>query len=339
MTVSLAGTPYAKSGGASYYNSLLERVRQVPGVVSVSGTQSTPLDTEGFAGGRYNVDNTGPVIMTPVISVLPGFFTTIGGHLVAGREFSEEDVRHEAPGVVVNDAFAAGYGGPSSVIGRNLTAVNPRPPQRIIGVVRSLRYGANPAPDPQVFRVVGAPRQLTLVARVNGNARDRIGVIREAAQSVDPKVPVFNVKTMDERLDAVLSRPKFYATAVTSFGSLGLLLAVVGVYGLISFSVAQRTREMGIRLALGTTPLRLRRTLLGRTFVMVGCGAAAGVVVALALGRYLQSLVQGADSALIATTTISVALTAAISAAATWSATRRIARLDIADVLRAESGD
>ena len=144
---------------------------------------------------------------------------------------------------------------------------------------------------------------------------------------------------MDERLDTTLARPQFYSTAVAFFGGLGLLLAIIGVYGVTSYSVLQRTREMGIRLALGTTPGRLRATMLRQSSLTIALGALAGLAMAIGFGRYLQSLVRGADSAIIATSTFAVLVTALVAAAATWSATRHIARLDIGDVLRAECAD
>jgi ABC-type antimicrobial peptide transport system permease subunit len=192
---------------------------------------------------------------------------------------------------------------------------------------------------PQIFRVSRAPRALTIVARVEGRARDRIGIIRDAAVAVDPKIPVFDVRTMDERLDTTLARPQFYSTAVAFFGGLGLLLAIIGVYGVTSYAVLQRTREMGIRLALGTTPGRLRATMLRQSSLTIALGGLTGLAMAVGFGRYLQSLVRGADSAIVATSAFAVLVTAVVAAAATWSATRHVARLDIGDVLRAECAD
>ena len=124
-----------------------------------------------------------------------------------------------------------------------------------------------------------------------------------------------------------------------SFSGLGLLLAIIGVYGVTSYSVLQRTREMGIRLALGTTPGRLRATLLRQSSWTIALGSVAGLGMAIGLGRYLQSLVHGAESAIVATSASAVAVIVFVAAAATWSATRHIARLDVGEVIRAECAD
>lgn len=210
---------------------------------------------------------------------------------------------------------------------------------RIVGVVSGMRYGGPAyAPEPQVFRVSRAPRALTFVVKVAGSARDRIAIVRDSVQSVDPRVPVFDVQTMDERLAFTLSRQRFYVASAAFLGALALVLALVGVYAAVSYGLFQRTREMGIRLALGTTPQRLRAMLLRQTLIIVSAGAVAGVCLTVTLGTYTASLVKDAAPApgLIAVALASIGV---LTATATWSATRHISSLDIADVLRAESAD
>ena len=161
-------------------------------------------------------------------------------------------------------------------------------------------------------------------------------MVRDAIRSVDPQVPVFGLKTMDQRLDEAMVRPKFYSTAVLCLAGFALLLAVMGIYGVVSYAVLQRTHELGVRMALGTTPGRLRSVLLGRGLITVAAGAAPGIAGAALSGRWLESLIAGAKSVDIYTGAISVLLIAAIAAISIWAATRRIARLDIAEVLRAD---
>jgi putative ABC transport system permease protein len=337
MNVSLAGTVQEKKA-AAYYADVFRRVREVPGVVSVSATQFLPLDAVGFMGGRFNLDATGNPVLALQVPIAQGYFQTMGGVVLAGRDFSEGDVENSGSVAIVDDRFARNFGEPLSAVGRYVTAVG-RPPRKIVGVVRSMRYDPASDPDPEVFTPSGSPNARTVVARVTGKARDRLAAIRYAVQSVDPTVPVFNVKTMEERLDAALARPKLYATAVIFFGGLALLLVVIGIYGVVSYAVVQRTREMGIRLALGMTPGRLRVAVLLQGFTTVTLGVVPGILGAVAGGRYLQSLVHGADAAVVLTSAAAVVITTATAAAAIWSATRHIARLDITDVLRAESAE
>jgi putative ABC transport system permease protein len=339
MNVSLAGTPSESGERAwSYYQQVERRVRAVPGVLSLSATESLPLAVDAFMGGRFKLDASGPLSpLTTVESVAPGYFRTIGASVLFGREFSPEDLRHDDGVVVINEDLARSLGDVGAVIGRLITAER-WPARRIVGVVRSIRmsgpaYGA----QPQMFRINRTPKTFTFVVKVMGHPRDKAAMVRDAVQSVDPGIPVFDVRTMDERLDAVLAKPRFYATAVTFFGGLGILVAIVGVFGIVSYTVRQRTREMGIRLALGTTPRRLRGTVLRQTLLTIGIGAAAGVALGAGFGRFLHSLVQGADAALMPTSALAVVLTAVVSAFATWMATRDLARLDLAEVLRADS--
>ena len=134
----------------------------------------------------------------------------------------------------------------------------------------------------------------TFVARVDGRAEDHLAAIRDTIQSVDPQVPVFGVKTMEQRLDEVFASPKFYRTAVWIFAGFALLLAVIGIYGIVSYAVVQRTQEMGVRMALGRTPVQLRSMLLRHGLLMVVAGAIPGIAGAQLTGRFLESLMDGA---------------------------------------------
>jgi putative ABC transport system permease protein len=174
------------------------------------------------------------------------------------------------------------------------------------------------------------------VVRVNGQAKDHLATIRDAIRSLDTQVPVFDAKTMEQRMDGALARPKFYHTALLFFAGFALLLAVIGLYGVVSYAVAQRTREMGVRLALGTTPGRLRTMLLWQGLLSVAVGAAMGIAGATMTGRFLESLVNGAKPFDLATFTLSTLVLLLTAATSIWFATRRIAGLDIMAILRLE---
>ncbi|HSB76846.1 MAG TPA: FtsX-like permease family protein, partial [Terriglobales bacterium] len=176
----------------------------------------------------------------------------------------------------------------------------------------------------------------TFVARVDGRAEDHLAMVRDAIHSVDPQVPVFGVETMEQRLDEALARPQFYRTAVLCFAGFALLLAVLGIYAIVSYAVAQRRHEMGVRLALGSTAIGLRTRLLRQALLTVGTGTVAGIAGAILCGRFLAMLVESAKPADAATYAAAVALLGAIAAAGAWMATRRIARLDIVELLRTE---
>jgi ABC-type antimicrobial peptide transport system permease subunit len=146
---------------------------------------------------------------------------------------------------------------------------------------KGMEYETDPtmANGNQVFIPSETPGSFfsTIVVRVDGRAEDRLAAIRDTIQSVDPQVPVFGVKTMQQRLDEVFAGPRFYRTAVWIFAGFALLLAVIGIYGIVSYAVVQRTQEMGVRMALGTTPVRLRGMLLGQGLLMVAAGAVPGI--------------------------------------------------------------
>jgi putative ABC transport system permease protein len=199
-------------------------------------------------------------------------------------------------------------------------------------------YMAGEPNAPQIFVPSQSPGGFfsTFVARVNGRAEDRLAPIRDAIQSVDPQVPVFGVKTMEQRLSETLARPQFYRTAVLCFAAFALLLAVIGIYGIVSYAVARRMHEMGVRMALGTTPARLRVSFLGQGLITIAAGAIPGIAGAFLSGRLLESLIDGAKAVNATTYAASVLMIAWIAAMGNWAATRPIARLDVAEILRTE---
>ena len=211
---------------------------------------------------------------------------------------------------------------------------------KIVGVARTVHYRTDPGdkPMPIVFLPSEQSSQgfMTFVARVHGRTEAYLALCRDAIQSVDRQVPVFNAMTLDERLAEDLARPRFYTTAVLFFGGFALLLAVIGVYGVASYSIVQRTHELGVRIAIGASAKRMRWMLLRQSLSPVAVGMAAGVAGAFALGRYFEHMLDAAGNVDGITCAAAAGLLAVVAAAAVWPATQRILKLDPMQVLRAE---
>jgi putative ABC transport system permease protein len=337
VSVSLEGTTHQGGGRLAYFQEALARVRRLPGVQYASATEFLPLYATDFIGGRFEMDGHATKESSTIIPVLPDYLKTMHARIVSGREFTDAEMREDSRVAVVNDRFAAEFGPAATAVGRQV-AIGRDAPSRVIGVVKGMDYMRTGETANQIFVPSHSPGGFfsTFVARVDGRAEDRVAMIRDAIQAVDPEVPVFGAKTMQERMADALARPRFYRTAVISFTSFALILATIGIYGMVSYAVARRSREMGIRLALGSTARRLRAKLMRQELTTILIGAAAGIVGATVSGRVLESLVEGAKAVNAVLYAGSLAFIVAIAAAAIWAATRPVARLNVMDILRSE---
>lgn len=340
VNVALEGTTYQTAHAElAWFEQALGRVRRLPGVRSASATEFLPLYASAFLGDTFGIDGRPAARASMMVPVLSDYFQTMGGRILYGRDFSDAEVRSAAPVAVVDERFAAVFGPPRDAVGRRLTAGEDTP-LRIVGVVRGMNYGSDPgiADESQVFVPADSPGGFfsTIIARVNGRAEDYLAAVRDAVRSTDPRVPVFGVKTMEQRLDDVLARPKFYRTAAGFFSSFALLLAALGIYGVVAWAVTERTQEMGVRMALGTTPGRLRGVLLRRGLLTVACAAVPGIAGAVVSGRFVANLIEGARTADPGTIAAVVLFLASVASVSTWAASRRIARMDIMAILRLE---
>jgi putative ABC transport system permease protein len=338
--VSLEGTTHQlDTRQLPYFEDVLDRIRTLPGVRVASATEFLPLYASAFVGGAFGPDGRPARLNSTMLPVLSGYFKTMGAQILCGREFTEAEVRSGAHVAVVNKRFASGFGAPQDAMGHQLT-IDGDAPRQIVGVVRGMEYETDPtlADSNQVFIPSSSPGSFfsTFVVRVNGRAEDHLAAIRDTIQSVDPQVPVFSVKTMQQRLDEVCARPEFYRTAVWIFAGFALLLAVIGIHGIVSYAVAERAQEIGVRMALGSTAVRLRGMLLRQGLLMVVAGAIPGIAGAQFTGRFLASLMDGAKPIGLGTSAGLVLFFALVASASIWSATRRIARFDIIAILRRE---
>ncbi len=345
-SVALAGTVRDKpSQRLQYFEEMLDRLRHLPGVRTASSTEFLPLLSGKFVGGPYAFDGhpSAHGTSTDVIPIMADYFATTGGHVLYGREFSDAEVRSNANVALVNETLARLWLRPADAVGHMVTGPDGTA-RRIIGVVRNLDFMGQYISDvfdvdpPETFIPAHNPGGFdsTFVVKVEGRPEDHVAAIRAAVQSVDRGVPVYAVETMRQRMNRAFARPKFYRTALVFFASFALLLALVGIYAVVSYAVTQRTHEMGVRLALGTTPARLRTRFVRHGLATVFVGTLGGIACAASAGKLLSSLIPGAKAFDIATyvlVTISICL---IAAASIWVATRRVAQMDVVEILRAE---
>ncbi len=340
LNVSVQGTKY-RSGASEwqFYTQALDRIRAVRGVVSAGAVSHLPLSNDVLMASAFQLDNgrtVGPVVMN---AATPGYFQAIGTPILAGRDLDFGEAKRPEIGVVVNEAFAMRTGLGMAVLGHRLKSPWSDKPYVIAGIAGTARLGGPDDPGgPQVYWPVEEepPPALTFVARVGKGSESLLPACRDAVRSIDREVPVYDVKTLEERLSGIVARPKFYTVATLFLATVAVLLAVVGVYGTASYSVARRTREMGIRIALGAPHHRIRNMMLRENLAPVAAGMIAGVAVAMAAGQYLEHLLVHAEPLGVVACSIAAGLLSMAGFVACWSATSRVLAIDPAEAVRAE---
>ena len=330
---------------------VLRRVNALTGVQEAAITSILPLTADGFLGnvnieGRTTDISNAPLL--PVISVSPTYFHVLRTPLIAGRFFSKSDDSNSQDVVIVDQAAVRQFWPNENPIGRRVGFTFGVPKPRwftVVGVVGNVRQnGLDSAATPHLFFSLfqGAPRTLSVVARVNGSSRDNIRMaqlgeqIKHEVQAVDPDLPVFGIEPMSDLVSASLTRRRFSAEVIGTFSMLALLLAAIGVYGVIAFWVAQRTREIGIRMALGAQREDVLRLVLGRGVRLTLAGVVFGLLAAFGAGPLLRSQLYGISiiDPLVFATVPAVLLLVALFAG--YVPARRAMKLDPVVALRCE---
>ncbi len=334
---------YDSARSDALYRTLLQRVRELPGVASATLGFPIPLDTYGrsrtvfFEGGEPVGERDGLDVGVTVAGA--DYFGTVGTALLRGRDFAPGDTIGAPRVAVVNQTLAARLGGEAAV-GRHFRLGGPEGDRvRVIGVARDARYGTlGEGPRPYLYVPLSQNQRswLTLIVQTEADPAAAIPVVRDLVQGLDPDLAAFGVMTMDRHLENALNLATTSAIIAGAFGGLALLLSVVGIYGLVSYSVARRTREVGIRIALGAGRRDVLRLVLGKGLLLALAGVGAGLVVALAAGRLIGGMlydVSPADPTILGSMAF---LLAAVVLLASYVPARRALRVDPVTSLRSE---
>jgi predicted permease len=272
----------------------------VPGVRSASLASDVPL--EGTASAVfYAAEGQSEVTVENrprafIHRVSPDFFSTMGIAMRAGRTFVAAEIIPDTPVVIVSERLARRFWPDGDAIGKRIKlgdAQAPGPWRQIIGVVDEVKYRGlpeNPTADPDLyFPMLDAVRQVALVVRTDVPPESVYGPLRAAIQTWNRGVPVYNVSSFDNLVATQAARPRFTTWLMAVFAALALLLAGIGIYGVMSYHVTQRTREIGIRLALGATAREILRLIMGGGLRLIGAGVVIGIAGAVMLRQVIAS--------------------------------------------------
>ena len=338
---------YSGAKQVALFRQITERLAAVPGVESVSPTSVAPLshsyESDDFVpvgvkvapGTEQDADNT---------TVGDRYFATFRIPIAEGRGFAPADTETSPKVAVVNRALVKQFFANTNPVGKSFTTSGPKgqkPVYQIVGVCADTRYGSLREEPPPVFYLDyrQAPEidwGMTFAVKTRTARAGITPSLRRAVQSVDPNLPLTDVRTQEEQIDELLMNERIFADLSAGFGILALVLACIGIYGLMAYSVSRRTNEIGIRMALGAQSEQVLRMVLGEAVWMTVMGLVIGLGGAVALGRLIASQLYGLKSWDPATLVASATLLILVALGASWAPAHRAASVDPSLALRAE---
>jgi predicted permease len=334
---------YEETKGRAFHRQVLERARSLPGVRSAALTSNVPLSlnynySSIYLEGQAETSTSKLPVAIP-ISVSPGFFETMRIPF-RGRDFAENEDQKESRVVLVNETFARKFFPKQDSIGKRINFSGPKDPLwEIIGVCGDGKYNSlGEAPMPAVFRPQFRDYDTlcTLVVRTNGDPRAIIPALRSEIQKMDATLPIYDVKTLTEHMDIPLFPARMAANVLGSFGVLALVLAAIGIYGVMSYVVAGRTREIGLRMALGAQFRHVHQLILRQGMMLATIGLVLGLGIVFVLARFLKSMLYGISPSDPLTFTTITILLAGVALLACLIPAQRATRVDPMVALRDE---
>lgn len=329
---------------AAFFHQLLERVASLPGVRSAGGVSDLPLGGADI-GAALSLEGEEPsqpdsrrVVGHQVIT--PGYLRTLGIPLRQGRDVTSADTEDAQPVVLLNETAARSYWPGEDAVGHRIRLGGEEQPWRtVVGVVGDVRHqGPTEAVRPEAY-VPALQRTfffMSFVARMEGEPLAMVSAVRSAVESLDPDLPISEVRPMEQVVATATARPRFVSLMVALFAGLSLLLAGVGLYGVIAFMARQRTREIGIRMALGARPVDVLRLVVGRGMLLSLGGVGLGLLGAWAATRVMGSLLFEVSATDPLTFGALALLMTGVTLLATWLPAHRATRVDPLVALRGE---
>ena len=340
--VALPAARYPDYAGAqAFFRRLEQQAARVPGVEAVGLTDALPPDNGGGTNNFNLVDRPVPAgvaePVAPWMAATASYFRTLGVPLLDGRLFTDGDSGSAPPVVVVSRSWAEHYYPRESAVGKQLVSGGcyACPRTTIVGVVGDVKYAGMAGSGEAVYDPLTQSngRAVDLVVRTAARPGTIFRTLRESVGALDPELPVTET-TLRGRLEASLAEPKRWTGVLGGFAAAAALLAALGIFGLMSYVVRQRRREIGVRLALGAAPASLTRLVVRRGMAYVAAGTAIGLGLSLLEGRWLRSLLFGVGAMDPATVVAAAAVLVALALVACWVPGLRAARVSPVEVLR-----
>ena len=328
-----------------FYDDLLPRIAALPGVKSAAAGWPIPFSGSQIgisfeAEGHPVAKGDEPVARTALVT--PNFFATMRIPLLRGRDFVATDAGKAPLVAIVNESFARKYFPGEDALGKHITVglddgVHGEGPRQIVGIVGDVKIGSLTTDAPEMFYLPFAQAIITSPSVVIRTAGDPVGLIspvRDLVSSINRTVPIYNVHTLDDMLSDAASQPRFSMALLTAFAAMALLLAAVGLYAVLSYMVAQRTNEMGLRLALGAQRGDVLQLILKRGMALAGIGIVVGLAASAALTHFVSSLLYGVRAFDWPTYVVVTAVFLVISLIASAAPAMRAANVDPGTTLR-----
>ena len=335
---------YSEARGREFQHRLLDKVRAIPGIESAALIDWLPLSMNFSTDSIYiegkPVPKPSDVPSAYSISVSTDYFRTMRTRLLMGREFDSRDKQDGTRVGVINKAFADQLLPGQDPIGKRFRPNSPDAKLvQIVGVAEDGKYFSLAEPRKAAWwgpSEIWYASSAALVARTNLNSSQALRLIQDASRDLDPSLPLYSAGTLLQRMDLPLFPARMAASALGAFGLLALILAATGIYGVMAYAISRRTREIGIRMAIGASQSQVLAIVARRALWLIGSGTLVGLAVALAAGRFLEKILYGVQPTDPLTLAIVLAMMLSIAALACWIPARRAIRINPVTALRQE---